>query len=526
MNQGFSRGLTKPGWSWGQSPHRAALLVVVILTLGRVVYLNLDLFPLFGDEAQYWSWSLAPAFGYYSKPPMVAWIIAATTALAGAGEPAVKLASPLAHAVTALMIYLIGCHLGGRRVGVWSCLLYITMPAVSYSCAIISTDPLLLMFWSMALYGFTQATEANDRHDARLTNRGAHGGNSPHPVRGGKIRWWLLTGFGLGLALLSKYTAVAFAISAFLYIATTSGRRALLRSPGPFLAVATALLIFSPNLMWNAEHDFVSLVHVGDNAHWTGDLFNFDRLAEFVLAQLGVFGPLPFACLVAMIVRWKNLVHHQAVNLLLWFTAPLLAAICIQALVSRAYANWAAPIYVAASVAVAIRLLDLGKERWLAATIAVNLALGLALASYEPLVRGLDLPVPARFDLLKRVRGWPEMGQMLERLRQENPGTLLLVDDRMLMAQCLYYGAVPVSSAYSWNPKGLVRHHYDLVSDMNDALGRDFLFVSGAPDLLTLKDCFAGTVTLSPIDVRTHPDRTLHFFVYRLNRFRGYQWCD
>ncbi len=371
MNQRYSRGLEGPLSSWFRSPHRLALLVVVILTLGRVVYLNLDLFPLFGDEAQYWSWSLEPAFGYYSKPPMVAWCIAATTALAGAGEPAVKLASPLAHAMTALMIYLIGSHLAGRRAGMWSCLVYITMPAVSYSSAIISTDPLLLMFWSVALYGFTRATEPTDRYDVRLTNQGAHGGSLPHPARAGESRWWLLTGFGLGLALLSKYTAVAFAISAFLYIATTSGRRALLRSPGPYLAVATALLICTPNIMWNAEHDFVSLVHVGDNAHWTGDLFNPGRLAEFVLAQFGIFGPLPFACLVAMIVRWKGLGHNHAVNLLLWFAAPLLVAICIQALVSRAYANWAAPIYVAASVAVAIRLLDLGKERLRADPLAV-----------------------------------------------------------------------------------------------------------------------------------------------------------
>lgn len=501
--------------------------MVVILTLGRVVYLNLDLFPLFGDEAQYWSWSLEPAFGYFSKPPMVAWCIAATTALAGIGEPAVKLASPLAHAMTAWMIYLIGSHLAGRRAGMWSCLVFITMPAVSYSCAIISTDPLLLMFWSVALYGFTRATGPSDRSDVCLNNQGTHGGSLPTSARAGENRWWLLTGVGLGLALLSKYTAVAFAISAFLYIATTSGRRALLRSPGPYLALATALLICTPNIMWNAEHDFVSLVHVGDNAHWTGDLFNPGRLAEFVLAQFGIFGPLPFACLVTMIVRWKGLSRHHAVNLLLWFAAPLLVAICIQALVSRAYANWAAPIYVAASAAVAIRLLDLGKERLLAATIAVHLALGLALASYEPIVRGLDLPVPARFDLLKRVRGWPEVGQDLEHLRQKNPGTLLLVDDRMLMAQCLYYGAVPLASAYSWNPQGRVRHHYDLVSDMNEARGRDFLFISTAPDVPAMKDCFTSTVALSPIEVPTHSDRTLHFFVYRLNGFRGYQggWC-
>ena len=298
--------------------------------------------------------------------------------------------------------------------------------------------------------------------------------------------WWLLTGLGLGCALLSKYTAVAFALSAALYLMTQPRRREL-RSPGPYLALAIALLIVTPNLLWNADHGFVSILHVGDNAHWSGDLFNPGRLAEFVVAQFAVFGPLPFACLLVMTVRWRRIAHNHALNLLLWFVAPLLVVICIQALVSKAYANWAAPIYVAASVAVVIWLLDLGKNRWIAATVIVHVALGLALACYEPVVRGLDLAVPARFDLLKRVRGWPEVGRQLARLRQQNPDALFLADDRLLIAQCLYYGAVPPESAYSWNPLGQIRHHYDLASDMNEALERDFIFVSGMPGVDTLR---------------------------------------
>ncbi len=506
--------------------------MVIVLTLGRIAYLSLDLLPLFGDEAQYWSWSLAPAFGYYSKPPMVAWLIAATTAVAGPGEAAVKLASPLVHAVTALLIYLIGNQLGGRRAGLWSCLLYITMPGVSYSCAIISTDPPLLMFWAVALYGFTRATELYDGPGSCPTLRADHRKAPRHLATATGVRWWLLTGFGLGCALLSKYTAVAWVVSATLYLATTSRRRSLLRSSGPYLALATALLIILPNLVWNAEHGFVSLIHIGDNAHWGGDLFHpahpahLAHLAEFVLAQFGVFGPLPFACLLIMIVRWKHLVPHHAMNLLLYFSAPLLATICIQALLSRAFANWAAPVYVAATVAVTIWLLGLGQERWIVATVAVHFALGLALASYEPLVHGLDRPMPARFDLLKRVRGWPEMGRQLVRLRKENPDTLLLADNRMLIAQCLYYGEVPSTSAYSWNPQEQVRHHYDLVSDMNEALGRDFLFISDAPEIDAMEGCFASAHTLPPIEVRTHPDRTLRFSLYRLNGFRGYQYCE
>src|SRR6202008_3287010 len=52
---------------------------------------------LFFDEAQYWAWSQDPALGYFSKPPLIAWIIGAATTACGAEEACVRLPSPLLH---------------------------------------------------------------------------------------------------------------------------------------------------------------------------------------------------------------------------------------------------------------------------------------------------------------------------------------------------------------------------------------------------------------------------------------------
>ena len=52
---------------------------------------------LFFDEAQYWAWGQEPAFGYYTKPPLIAWIIGATTSLCGDTPFCVRLPSPLMH---------------------------------------------------------------------------------------------------------------------------------------------------------------------------------------------------------------------------------------------------------------------------------------------------------------------------------------------------------------------------------------------------------------------------------------------
>src|ERR1700749_4229200 len=62
----------------------------------------LDLLP---DEAQYWSWSRHLAFGYFSKPPVIAWLIRATTELTGSNDEwAVRLGAPLVHAATGIAL--------------------------------------------------------------------------------------------------------------------------------------------------------------------------------------------------------------------------------------------------------------------------------------------------------------------------------------------------------------------------------------------------------------------------------------
>ena len=69
----------------------AALLCV------RLAALYWNATDLFFDEAQYWAWSEQPAFGYFSKPPLVAWLIRVATEACGPGEACVRLPSPFLH---------------------------------------------------------------------------------------------------------------------------------------------------------------------------------------------------------------------------------------------------------------------------------------------------------------------------------------------------------------------------------------------------------------------------------------------
>ena len=67
-----------------------SLSALRLLTLFRLATLAFSQTELFFDEAQYWFWSRELAFGYYSKPPLIAWIIRGATELCGQGEACIR----------------------------------------------------------------------------------------------------------------------------------------------------------------------------------------------------------------------------------------------------------------------------------------------------------------------------------------------------------------------------------------------------------------------------------------------------
>ena len=121
-----------------------AILVV------RLIALAYNRTDLFFDEAQYWTWSLEPAFGYYSKPPLIAWAIALSTGVCGASEVCIRLPSPIIHTATAAVMFALGRRLYSARTGFLAALAFATLPGISLSAGIISTDVPLLLCWAMA----------------------------------------------------------------------------------------------------------------------------------------------------------------------------------------------------------------------------------------------------------------------------------------------------------------------------------------------------------------------------------------
>ena len=457
------------------------LAAIAIVTAARLIWLAVQPADLYPDEGQYWFWAQHPAFGYYSKPPLVAWLIALTTAAFGDGEFAVRLSAPLLHAVAAGFVYAIGARLYEGRVGFWAALAYLTAPGVSLSSYVISTDAALLPCWAAALYAFIRARDSNG------------------PVWRIAV-WWIATGIAAGIGLLAKYAMVYWLMSAFGFVLLAPGERRHLR---PLLGAAgIAVLLYLPNLWWNWSNGFVSYLHVRDNAGLSRGLVNPEAFLEFLGSQFAVAGRLLFAALLAILAR-PRLLREPPARLLAAFALPSLVMMLCLSLLSRAQPNWAAPAYVSASVLVVGWALAQGWRRWVGASVAVNIAIAVAAFGATDALAKAGIPVPARYDPLHRLRGWQELGDQVSRLLAAHPGLTLLADDRELLAALIYYVRPHPLGAVEWNPIPGITDHYRLVNNIGDHRGEDFLAVTVHNLFDEMRPEFADLTALTTIRTST-----------------------
>ena len=401
---------------------RAALLLTAGLTLARLIALFRTPLELYPDEAQYWLWSRTLAFGYYSKPPIIAWAIWASTALGGDTEPWVRLPAVLFQAGATLCAFWIGRRLYGSKAGLAGAALYALAPAIQLSATVVATDAPLLFFLGLALLAYVALLETQ-----------------------GRDRWLLAAGLGgaLGLAFLSKYAAVYALIGIGLHLAASPQARRGWTGASAALAIGVFALAVAPNLAWNAAHGFATLQHTAADAHWAkGQLFHLKALGQFLGEQFAVFGPIPFAVLIAggAILAYRRRLEPADV-LLLCFTLPPILLVAVQAFVSRANANWSGASYLPGAVLVAAWLVRWRARRLLIAALAIQAAIAAAFLAVVVSPRIADSLGAS--NSLKRARGWAQTAQiMVRRARAEAPAGLsaIAVNNRFLYYGLAYYG--------------------------------------------------------------------------------------
>lgn len=307
------------------------LVGLLVLRIGGIVFSPLNLGP---DEAQYWRWGETPAWGYFSKPPLIAWVIGASTSLFGNAEWAVRLPAPILHTGAAAALFYLARATFDARTGAYAAIGYMLMPGIILSSGVMATDGVLLPIWSFGLLCLWKLR-----------------------AQSGDWRWAAGLGLAIGGGFLAKYAMVYFLIGMVLAASLDRPTRDALLSKRGLLVLALGSLVLAPHVAWSAANAFQTLHHTADNAHWGGQLFHPENALTFFADQMGIAGPIGVAVLVAaiwgVIANARRGTASAASVWLLCFCLPALAIILAQAITSRAHANWAATAYCAGSILIA-----------------------------------------------------------------------------------------------------------------------------------------------------------------------------
>lgn len=474
------------------------LLAIAVLRLGINA---LGLVPVHFDEAQYWAYGHELAAGHFSKPPLVGWVILIATELGGDTTFWLRLWAVLSHAIVGALIFLTGRRLFDGRTGFWAAVGYSIAPGVSVSAMIMSTDPVMMIGWALALYAWVRAAE---------------------PGKGGHVQiWWAVMGVGLGAAMLAKYTALAFAVGAMGY-GLLSLRSWDLR--GAAIVALAAVLVFSPNVIWQIENSFHTVAHVAEDANPGGSMFNPNKFAEFTGAQLGVIGPVWFVAILAALWFRRSWVEDWRMRLLGWQTYPLLLAMICISLTTRAHANWAAPAYIAGSILAAHWLLSrewFKALKWQAIVGAVGAG---AVYASAALYGTMALDLPRGPDPFKKMRiSEPFCGPALAAMAEEGADVLLSTDRRRL-SECMFLGGLTFDQIAVWNPLLNPKNHHELVATLRPGDHRRMVLaiMGGADTARGIVNRFDEAVEIESGRFQTHANRGYDYTLWVVQDFREY----
>ena len=253
--------------------------------------------PLTEDEAYYWVWSKQLDLGYFDHPPMIAYQIAAGCAIFGDTELGVRI-FPILLGVGSYG--LLAWSAKDKPLAVW---IVGSLPLFAVGGILATPDSPLIAAWCLAIWSALR-------------------------------KKWFILGVAAGLAMMSKYTG------AMLLPAILLANPKDFASKGPWIAILVAVLVYSPNIWWNWQHEMVSwkfqLAHVAHSP----------KRLQFFAGQVALVGPIIFITGLCWLLHKP--IDRQLRICYLATGVPLLAGI-----LAGGEANWCAPAYIAMAVGLA-----------------------------------------------------------------------------------------------------------------------------------------------------------------------------
>ncbi|WP_415395861.1 ArnT family glycosyltransferase [Sulfurimonas sp. CS5] len=304
-----------------KQPKKSAFSIIITLAIFSAIY-NAFL-PLHGDEAYYWMWSHHLQTGYYDHPPFIAYMIYLTNFISQA-EWGVRLVNVFSMSISALYIFKLTSEIFDDKIALNALLIFSSIILVHAGYIITTPDSPLILFYSITLYYSYRA------------------------IFYGKTIDYALTGVLLGLMMLSKYTAILFVFTLLIFIFLK--RRDILFKTNFYLAIFLSVIVVSPMLFWNYQHDWISFTFQLDH----GSTENFEiyphLFFEFFGGQFGIFSPVFTGVLFYFLVKDKLYYKNDKLFFLALSTITILLFFFYKSFFTRMELNYTAPAYISGAI--------------------------------------------------------------------------------------------------------------------------------------------------------------------------------
>lgn len=414
-------------------PYVAVGLATLFVLICRYIYLYFSPLDLAPDEAHYWEWSRRLDLSYYSKPPMVAWLMALSTKILDHTMIGVRLFSVMAQAVLMLLTFDILKRAKNNYAAWLGWLLLLVTPMFSAGGLLMTPDVPSLTFYATGLWIVTRI-------------------NWDEPD--GQFKLFIALGVALGLAGLSKYTTAFFYPLLGLFLLVNKTRWQWFTRPELYFAGLVSLLMTTPVFIWNAMNDWVGFKHVMGQASGESVFEPFKTLGNFLGGELGVVGPIVFVMMLiywvcAIYKLWQNRAKKSEktniAEILFWFSAPLFVFFILKSLGGKVQPNW--PVLAVFVGLLGLALFSAEKGRvyryFLIAGIALS-SLITVVAHDTFIVRAVGIDYPAKKDPLKPVLGWRGLGDLVRfHLMSMDPNTAILTTRYQTASELAFYARRP-----------------------------------------------------------------------------------
>ena len=404
--------------------HQLFLGSFVFFTLVHVGLLLFSPLGLAPDEAQYWDWSRTLDWAYFSKGPVVAVLIYLSRAIFGDTVWAIRFPALLLFSLFSWIFYQFSRRRFGERVALIGFLLLRTLPVFISQAFVLTTDTPVALFWLLALIYF---------YAAIIENKGPS---------------WLIAFAFLGLATLSKYTALIMLPTLLGFACCDRKLRPRLCDKWFYVGLILLGGMLLPIFLWNREYGWVNMAHnLGHLVPSQGFGLRPQFVLELIGGQMGLFNPVLFVSLLWSLwwsyKKWRS--GASVVGFYWAMSFPLLLLCLFVSLSRRVYANWPMPSYIGGLMLLMYLLkeLEFYQQKTKNALKAVFVINAISFVLIVVFALGFTFGLPGKILPTKTLVGWDSLGAFADRIYEaqaaHKPEPLIITDNYGYAAELSFY---------------------------------------------------------------------------------------